>query len=221
MEAMHRLGPEEWAHVLGKLSAADAATLRRCSRDLAPALHRAQQLRTTRLILQARLVTVVHFGVDGTGAVGRAVVVVTPTPARHYTVTTVEAARPGPPHSLPPCPRRLFAHAFPEICLRAVRGAARLWRVDSFLAFDADAAHTLPLTWAEPVGSPASRQLYPWLDSRLSTPVYAAEDWKGVFQRHARYFVGFRTGLPRRQRGRRTRRWTKVKQPKAELDSLG
>lgn len=186
---MQRLGVEEWAHVLDKLPSRDAAALQLSSRALAPTLRRAQTLRLARSMQVARLVTILYTSGDPV------VVVSTPSAAR-YSVGPLLL------------PRRLYAHAFPEVCLHAVHNVPR--RIDSYLAFERQLADTLPLAWAPPPPPAAGMAL--WTHSRFSTPIHSADphDWRAVLRIHARYHVGCRTGLPRRHRGRRARRWTKV-----------
>lgn len=189
---MHRLEPSEWTHVLAHLPTEDAAALALTSPALTLTLKKAQSLRMTRAVQTARLVTVLH-----TSQGAREVVVSAPaSPAAHSVGDLL-------------LPRRLFVHGFPEVCLHAL-GTRPLCHVESFLAFEAAQAHTLPLVWAAPVQEAPG--LLPWLHSRLSTYMHSQDprDWRAVLRIHARFFVGCRTGLPRRQRGRRMQRWTKL-----------
>lgn len=210
---MHRLEPEEWAHVVGKLSYEDTDALKLSGSVPLCTLQSAQQLWMCRAVDAAQLVTVVHISGDPVtravdSAMARVVVTSTPTP-RGYILR-----RDGCSLDVP---RRLYAHAFPRFCCDALRNPGRLWRIESFLAFAPEVASTLPIGWAGSV--PEVPGIVTWIEARVATnvtlpggfDVHARSEWPSAFQRHARFFVGMRVGRPRRQRGRRARRWTKVR----------
>lgn len=89
--------------------------------------------------------------------------------------------------------RRMYVHEFPRMCMQHTVGMGQ-WHAESHLCFDRGAV-------------PAAFRSFRWAD--VST-MHAEAQWFGVFQRHARFYVGWRVGPPRRHRGRRAQRWSKV-----------
>ena len=116
--------------------------------------------------------------------------------------------------------RRMFVHEVPMMCMGAVRADtsnARVLRVDSYLAFNCPGGAWKPVLPDTDVDWCADAGVYVWRDSLLSSPVvqgvvqlHSRDEWPVVFQRHARVFLAHRLRAPRRDRGRRRRRWTKV-----------
>jgi len=92
-------------------------------------------------------------------------------------------------------PRRFFVHAFAEVFEKYPAH-----QLTSMLAFDQETGRSVPLSSrAALVGG----TMVGWPGSRLVTPVHAAI-------LHARLYVCMRLGLPKRQRGRRAARWSKI-----------
>lgn len=102
----------------------------------------------------------------------------------------------------------MYVHEFPQLWCRLL-GDSTVYRVETYLAFEPHVAATLPIAFVTTL--PEAPDLDVWLDSRMTTNVLGRDDWHSVFQTPARFFVCLRTGGPRRQRGRRAKRWTKVR----------
>lgn len=201
--------PEELVPIVSHLRFGDAAALKLASASLGQAVLQAQKLWAAQAMLHARLVTVAHT------SGGRSVVVVTPH-QNHYVVRHANSAL--------QVSRRMLVHEFPKVCMLGLKNTDTLWRVESCLAFEPHISQTLPLGLVGLPdlpglpGLPGLPELETWAETRLGTNVtlpgplqlYPEAEWPSVFQRHARFFVGMRTDAPRRQRGRRARRWTKV-----------
>ena len=187
---MNTLSAEAWVHIIRFLPYADALALRASSAALAHTIRAAQKVWVDRAMNLASLV--VHAYVD----TSRADLVVEPTPTGY---------RVGDAHM----PRRTFVHEFPSLACRS--SAGELHRVESYVAFPPDVSCTLPLGLMGRVER--AHGLDVWVETRLASNVgdmYSPDQWPAVFQRHARFLVALRTGGPKRHRGRRTRRWTKV-----------
>lgn len=192
---MHRLAPQEWVPVFERLRHVDALALVEAAgrgekhdderAGLALTLETARTLWTAQAMQRAWLVTVLG-GHGGGQALLRVDSIPTPT---GYVLRCGDFEI----HTS----RRTYVHEFPAFCAVA---APHAHRADSFLAFPPDVARTLPIPSTEDTG------VVVWADTRLETTHPAPE----TIQLHARFFVNFRTGPPRRQRGRRARRWTKV-----------
>lgn len=175
----------DWVHILAHLSHADVTACKLADPRVTYDLHRAETSWMLHAIDRAKLVTVLRGG-------GTRVFVVTPT-REGYTVNGM------------PISRRVFVHEFPRMCMAALDGADELGSIESCLCFEPGMARTLGLPEAD--GATA------WGGLRMRTnvgPLFARRDWPGLLQQHARFFVGWRVGPPKRQRGRRARRWTKV-----------
>lgn len=109
-------------------------------------------------------------------------------------------------------PRRMFVHAFPAFCMRAIGEPRFLVRTESYLAFDSDVFRALPL---QSIDMPQLRLpgTKLWYDQHVVTqplPETPRHDWPAHFQAHAQFLVRERVGAVKRQRGRRRKRWTKV-----------
>lgn len=190
------LGLEEWVHVISKLSYRDTLALGAASATLGRTLEKAQALWADQALSRASLVTVVHW--DG----GRAVVVTRPAGKDYRLEVQTTPAGTGVSCVVP---RRLLALEFPRFCMSALGGRS-LARTESFLSFTNGVASSLPLGPLAPYGDHTA-----WLQSRLATDArpYPPAEWPGVLGMHVRFYIGIRTGGPKRQRGHRTRRWTK------------
>lgn len=181
---MQRLAPQEWVPVFERLAHADALSLLEAPADdrVRHALETARVLWTAQAMQHAWLVTMLDgLRVDST-----------PTPTGYVLRCGAFAI-----HTT----RRMYVHEFPAFCAVA---APQCQRAESFLAFPPEIARTLPLPL------PARHDQHDvvvWADSRLHT----AQPTHDALQMHARFFVNFRTGAPKKQRGRRARRWTKVR----------
>lgn len=211
---MQRLDAEDWAALVSRLPFEDAGRLGLASKAVGEAVRRGQEAWAARAMREAVLLTVLYVSAAGalTAAydqLDRVVVRSEPT-SDGYRLS----ARGQPVAHVP---RRMYVHEFPRFCERAAGlDAARLWRVESFQAFAPAVAATLPLGWVGVVREAPG--VLAWLETRVATNVTTAgghavvprDTWADLLQRHARLFVAMRTGTPRRQRGRRARRWTKV-----------
>jgi len=92
-------------------------------------------------------------------------------------------------------PRRFFVHVFAQFLETYPAD-----QLTSMLAFDQETGRSVPLSSrAALVGD----TMVGWPGSRLVTPTHAAI-------LHARLFVCMRLGMPKRQRGRRAARWSKI-----------
>jgi len=176
-------------HILGHLSHADINALKLADPRVTRDLRTAVVSWTTRAIMQAKLVTVLQ---------GKKpfVVVVVPL-VNGYLVNGTFVSR------------RTFVHELPRICLAGLGDAPDLCCIESCMCFERGVARTLGFggTVQEVDGAIA------WCGPRMRTNVgalFRRHEWPMLIQRHARFYVNWRVGPPKRQRGRRARRWTKV-----------
>ena len=180
---MHRLGPDDWVHVLRKLPAADHRALALAVPGVRPAVvvwaHQVKRL--------AKLVTFVDGGVAG---------IATPTDLG-YTVDTRGVLPTF--HS----PRRLFVHQYALAVAMAAGAGGRT--LTSMLAFEQSVARSVPLPNAVSLENDVA-----WPSSRVATRLGDVGDVLPAARQHARFFLSMRLQAPRRLRGRRARRWTKV-----------
>ena len=104
-------------------------------------------------------------------------------------------------------PRRMFVHQYAlAVGLAAAGQAASPRRLTSVLAFDQAVARAVPLPG--PVVLPGTREVT-WPASKVSTTL-GGNPVVPVARQHARFYLSMRLDPPRRLRGRRARRWTKV-----------
>lgn len=179
---MLRLAPQQWVPVFERLRHADALALVEAAVHDTPLAHTLERARALWSAQAMQRAWLVTM-LDATMRVDSI-----PTPTG-YVVRCGNFAI----HTS----RRMYVHEFPAFCGVVAPGSLS---ADSFLAFPPKVARTLPIP---PHGTP---DVVVWAESRLHTghPTHQA------IQMHARFFVNFRTGPPKRQRGRRARRWTKV-----------
>jgi hypothetical protein len=182
------LAPSDWVGVLAKLANADARALLDAAEGhdarLAHTLHAAHRLWVASALANAHMVSVL----------GGVTVHTAPTP-EGYTLRCGPLAT----HTS----RRMFVHDFPRFCAACCTQAPA--HIDSYLAFTPDVARTLPLD--DGGGVAGVRGVVAWAQTRLRTALLSYPEGT---QAHASFLVGVRVGAPRRQRGRRARRWTKV-----------
>lgn len=184
MRPMQRLAPQHWIPVFERLRCVDAMSLLEAPVTHADrhALETARALWTSRAMQRAWLVTLLDGGLRVDSI---------PTPSGYVLrcgAFEIHASR------------RMYVHEFPEFCAVV---APQCQHADSFLAFPPEVARTLPIFAAD---RDDLTDVALWTDSRLHT----AQPTREAIQAHARFFVNFRTGPPKKQRGRRARRWTKV-----------
>lgn len=191
---MHRLTHNEWFHVMRHLSFSDAVALQNacqhCPR-VRDVIMLAQDACTAHAIhTEARLVTRLF------GEAGDVLTVVTTPREADYLVGGRLVQR------------RMYVHDFPRACLALAGGA--LVRVESFLAFQPHVVSTLHIDPVTRVECEGGETLVGWPGTTLGSTLYS-QDPRDVLQRHARFYVQLRVRPgPKRQRGRRARRWTKV-----------
>lgn len=183
---MHRLGVDEWVHVLRKLPAAYHGALAL----VVPGVRMAVVAWAHQVKRLAKLVTFADGCVVG---------IATPTD-EGYTVDTRGVLPTF--HS----PRRMFVHQYALAVAMAAGAGGRT--LTSMLAFDQAVARSVPLPNADPLGDDVT-----WPSSRITTRL---GDVLPAARQHARFYLAMRLQPPRRHRGRRARRWTKV----APVDAL-
>lgn len=213
--SIHALLPEHWVHVLPHMPFASTTNLKLVGARLGQVVARAQSLWVDEAMHRARLVTLAYVTKNG----HRIAFVSIPTPTG-YTIQVIFGPHKTETHEVE---RRMYVHDFPAICCKALAKSSKVWRVETYLAFQPQVAMTLPVAFVTNLPE-IEDPLDIWVDSRMRTSLMqpdSHEERSSTFQRHARFFVTLRVGPVKRHRGRRARRWTKVtnvQQPVTRLD---
>ena len=217
---MNKLSVGDLRHILAHLPPKNQASLRATSHDGAAAVRNAQALLFGDARSEAHLL--VSFGLPGGLQLN---LVVSPCPnSKEYIIQTYEQTAPRSQNAVHfmkkgrsfRTSRRMLIHHFALYGYWGIlndlqkHGSLIIFPKDRSYAVNTNHAFQLYLGQTEMVGNWDMFFTTKLYRMNLDKVLYGPDRWKELMQQHVRHYINFRVGAPKRNRGRRARRLSKV-----------